>query len=345
MSGSRINVKEARDRRRRAGPATAALGPHPATAAGHWHQIGILPAPAPTPACRGWIAMTPKIETKRFLVPEDEPIDLKERPTLIEPFYTSKEDYQARISEQIAALSQQQERLYADGRYAVLLVLQAMDTAGKDGIIKHVLTGINPQGCEVFSFKQPSAEELKHDFLWRAACRLPERGRIGIFNRSYYEDVLVVRVHPELLLAQGLAEARMDPDAIWKQRFHSIRGFERHLYRNGTIIIKLFLHLSKEEQRKRLLERLEQPDKNWKFSTYDLKERDMWKDYQKAYEHCVNATSSREGPWMVVPADDKKNARLIVSAILLEAMQALGLQVPVTSPARRRELEALRLRL
>jgi PPK2 family polyphosphate:nucleotide phosphotransferase len=340
LSGNLINVKEARG-----WPTPLRPGSALATAAGDWHQIGILPAPAATPVCRGGTAMTPKIEIKPFLVGEDETVDLKERLTRIEPFYSSKEDYQTRIGEQIAALGEQQERLYAGGRYSILLVLQAMDTAGKDGIIKHVLTGINPQGCEVFSFRQPSSEELKHDFLWRAACRMPERGRIGIFNRSYYEEVLVVRVHPELLLGQGLPEVGADKDAIWKQRFHSIRGFERHLYRNGTIIIKIFLHLSKEEQRKRLLERLDKPEKNWKFSSDDLKERDLWKEYQVAYERCLGATSTREGPWQVVPADDKKNARLIVSAILLETLKGLGLRAPESTPARQRELEALRLRL
>src|ERR1700733_278565 len=198
-----------------------------------------------------------------------------------------------------------------------------MDAAGKNGAIKHVMSGINPQGCEVFSFKHPSAEELEHDFLWRAVCRLPERGRIGIFNRSYYEEVLIVRVHPDILRAENLPDKLLDPKSLWTQRYRSITDFEEHLHRNGTRIVKIFLHLSKNEQRKRFLDRIDEPDKNWKFSLADIHERKYWKHYTKAYEECLHATSTHHAPWYVVPADDKENARLIVSRIVLDALEDL----------------------
>jgi len=220
-----------------------------------------------------------------------------------------------------------------------------MDAAGKDGVIKHVMSGVNPQGCQVFSFKHPSAEELQHDFLWRTTRFLPERGRIGIFNRSYYEEVLIVRVHPEILRAEKLPDDLLDPDSIWKQRFRSIAGLEDHLHRNGTRILKFFLHLSKEEQRKRFLARIDEPHKNWKFSLDDVEERKYWKQYMKAYEACLAATSSRHAPWYVVPADDKPNARLIVSRIVVDALDALDMSYPEPDAARRRELQAIRRRL
>jgi PPK2 family polyphosphate:nucleotide phosphotransferase len=217
-----------------------------------------------------------------------------------------------------------------------------MDSAGKDGVIAHVMSGVNPQGCEVSSFKQPSAEELLHDFLWRTTLRLPERGRIGIFNRSYYEEVLVVRVHPELLRNQGLSNELRDQKTLWEDRYRSIVDSERHLYRNRTRIVKIFLHLSKEEQRKRFLARLDDPRKNWKFSLADIHERKYWKDYITAYEACLGATSSRYAPWYVVPADDKKNARLIISRILLDAFEDLKLENPTLSAKRRAEFQSFR---
>jgi len=216
-----------------------------------------------------------------------------------------------------------------------------MDAGGKDGAIRHVMSGVNPQGCEVFSFKQPSAEELKHDFLWRTTCRLPERGRIGIFNRSYYEEVLVVRVHPEILRNQGLAEELRDEKAIWKERYRSIVDLEEHLHRNGTRVIKFFLHLSKKEQRRRFLDRIDEADKNWKFSLADVHERKYWHHYMKAYEDCLNATGTQHAPWYVVPADDKDNARLIVSQIILDALNALKMAYPKSTAKRRRELKSI----
>jgi PPK2 family polyphosphate:nucleotide phosphotransferase len=220
-----------------------------------------------------------------------------------------------------------------------------MDGAGKDGAIRHVMSGVNPEGCEVFSFKQPSAEELDHDFMWRTTCRLPERGRIGIFNRSYYEDVLVVRVHPELLRSQGLPTELCDEKTVWDGRYRSIVDLEKHLLRNGTRIVKIFLHLSEEEQRKRFLARIDEPDKNWKFSLADIHERKYWKGYVKAYEECLHATSTHHAPWYVVPADDKRNARLIVSRIVLDALEDLKMAWPRITPKRRAELQSIRKHL
>jgi PPK2 family polyphosphate:nucleotide phosphotransferase len=242
-------------------------------------------------------------------------------------------------------LTSLQQLHYASNRYALMLIFQGMDAAGKDGAIRHVMSGINPQGCEVFSFKQPSAEELEHDFLWRTTCHLPERGRIGIFNRSYYEEVLVVRVHPEILRSQGLPEELRDEKNIWKERYRSIVDLESHLYRNGTRTVKVFLHLSKDEQRKRFLERIDEPDKNWKFSTADIHERGYWNDYMKAYESCLNATSTDEAAWFVVPADDKENARLMVSQIVLDAFHELKMAYPKTTAKRREELKSIRKQL
>jgi PPK2 family polyphosphate:nucleotide phosphotransferase len=284
-----------------------------------------------------------KIHPRDFRVREGDEVDLKKWPTKVKPVYGSDKDYEKLLEEHIEQLSAQQELLYASNSYAVLLIFQAMDAAGKDGVIKHVMSGVNPQGCQVYSFKHPSATELQHDFLWRTTRDLPERGRIGIFNRSYYEEVLIARVHPEILLGEGIAEA--DMSTIWHDRYRSIVNQERHLHLNGTRIIKFFLHLSKDEQRKRFLERIDKPEKNWKFSEADIEERAYWKDYMKAYEKCLGATSSSDSPWYVVPADDKENARLIVSRIVVDTLEGLEMSYPKTSDKRRRELQAIRRQL
>jgi len=286
-----------------------------------------------------------KINPKDFRVREGAKVDLRKWPTKVHPVYKSKEQYHSLLAEHVAQLSAQQQLLYASDRYAVLLIFQAMDAAGKDGAIKHVMSGVNPQGCQVFSYKHPSAAELQHDFLWRTSRDLPERGRIGIFNRSYYEEVLIVRVHPEILSGEGLPDDILDEKAVWRDRYRSITNLERHLSGNGTRIIKFFLHLSKEEQRKRFLERIDEPEKNWKFSLADIEERKFWKDYAKAYEECLGATSTRDAPWYVVPADDKENARLIVSQIVLHTLEGLKMGYPKTSAKRRRELLVIRKRL
>ena len=242
----------------------------------------------------------------------------------------------------VEELSALQQLHYASNRHALLLIFQGMDAAGKDGAIRHVMSGVNPEGCEVFSFKQPTADELEHDFLWRTNRHLPERGRIGIFNRSYYEEVLVVRVHPEILRSQGLSEELRDEKSIWKERYRSIVDLEQHLHRNGTRVIKFFLHLSKDEQRKRFLERINERDKNWKFSLADIHERKYWKHYMHAFEDCLSATSTHEAPWFVVPADDKENSRLIVSRIVLDALNEFKMGYPKTTAKRRRELNSIR---
>jgi PPK2 family polyphosphate:nucleotide phosphotransferase len=278
------------------------------------------------------------INTKKFQVREDSRVDLKKWSTRVAPVYKDDDDYKKLLREHVEKLSAQQELLYASNSYAVLMVFQAMDAAGKDGVIAHVMSGINPQGCDVHSFKHPSPTELKHDFLWRTNLPLPERGKIGIFNRSYYEEVLIARVHPSILRGERVSDA----EHIWHERYQSILNLEAHLHRNGTRIIKFFLHLSKEEQRKRFLERIDNPQKNWKFSLADVEERKYWKDYMRAYEHCLSATSTGIAPWYVVPADDKKNARLIVSSIVAQTLKDLKLRYPRTSAARRRELLALR---
>jgi len=286
-----------------------------------------------------------KINSRDFRVPPGKKVELKKWPTQVAPVYRSKKQYHKLLEAHVEALSSRQQLHYASHRYALLLIFQAMDAAGKDGAIRHVMSGVNPQGCEVFSFKQPSAEELEHDFLWRTTCRLPERGRIGIFNRSYYEEVLVVRVHPEILRNQGLPEELRDEKTIWKERYRSIVDLESHLCRNGTRIIKIFLHLSQEEQCKRFLERIDEPDKNWKFSTSDIHERKYWKHYMEAYEDCLHATSTHHAPWYVVPADDKENARLIVSRIVLDTLKGLKMAYPKTTKKRRLELQSIRKQL
>ena len=286
--------------------------------------------------------MKMRIDSKDFRVQPGEKVQLSEWPATIRPFCESKKEYQQLLQEHVAALSSLQQLHYASNRYALLLIFQGMDAAGKDGAIQHVMTGVNPEGCQVFSFKQPCADELEHDFLWRTTCRLPERGQIGIFNRSYYEEVLVVRVHPEILLGQGLSEELRNRKTIWEERYRSIRDLESHLYRNQTRIVKIFLHLSKEEQRKRFLQRIDDPHKNWKFSLSDIHERKYWKHYMRAYEDCLHATSTHHAPWYVVPADDKENARLIVSQIVLDSLHELKMAYPKTTAKRRRELESIR---
>jgi len=283
-----------------------------------------------------------KINSKDFRVQPREKLKLGDRPTIVKPYCKSKKRYKKLLAEHVEELSSLQRLLYASNRYAVLLIFQAMDAAGKDGAIRHVMSGVNPQGCQVFSFKHPSAAELDHDFLWRTTRSLPERGRIGIFNRSYYEEVLIVRVHPEILRTQGLPDNLTDEKTVWEGRYRSIIELEDHLYRNGTRVIKFFLHLSEEEQRKRFLERIDEPDKNWKFSLADIHERKYWKQYMKAYEACLNATSSRHAPWYVVPADDKENARLIVSRIILDSLNGLKMEYPKTTSKRQRELKSIR---
>ncbi len=283
-----------------------------------------------------------KINSKEFRVRPREHISLAQRPTTVKPFCKSKKRYKKLLEEHVEELSSLQRLHYASSRYALLLIFQGMDAAGKDGAIRHVMSGVNPQGCEVFSFKQPSAEELEHDFLWRTTCRLPERGRIGIFNRSYYEEVLVVRVHPELLESQRLPSELVDEDTLWRERYRSIVDLEEHLHRNGTRIVKFFLHLSKDEQAKRFLERIDDADKNWKFGTSDMQERKRWKQYMAAYEACLSATSTDIAPWYIVPADDKDDARLIVSQIVLDALGGLKMAYPKTTAKRRRELASIR---
>jgi PPK2 family polyphosphate:nucleotide phosphotransferase len=288
---------------------------------------------------------TRKIDTKDFRVQPGKKVRLAEWPTIVKPFFDSKDEYQELLKKHVEELSSLQQLHYACNRYALLLIFQGMDSAGKDGAIRHVMSGVDPAGCEVYSFKQPSAEELEHDFLWRTNCRLPERGRIGIFNRSYYEEVLVVRVHPEILHNQGLPPELCDEKTIWEKRYRSIVDLERHLHRNGTKIVKIFLHLSKEEQRKRFLARIDQPRKNWKFSLADIHERKYWGDYVKAYQDCLHATSTEDAPWYVVPADDKPNARLIISRVVLDALEDLKLTYPKTTAKRRAELQSIRKEL
>jgi PPK2 family polyphosphate:nucleotide phosphotransferase len=283
-----------------------------------------------------------KINSKDFRVGPEKKIKLRQWPTIVDPFCKSKKRYQELLEQHVAGLSSLQRLLHASNRYALLLIFQGLDAGGKDGAIRHVMSGVNPQGCEVFSFKQPSPEELEHDFLWRTTCRLPERGRIGIFNRSYYEEVLIVRVHPEILRGQGLPNELLDEKTIWIERYRSIVNLEKHLYDNGTRIIKFFLHLSKNEQRKRFLERIDEPDKNWKFSLSDIHERKYWKHYMMAFEACLTATSTHHAPWYVIPADDKENARLIVSQIVLDTLNGLKMAYPKTSAKRRQELNAIR---
>jgi PPK2 family polyphosphate:nucleotide phosphotransferase len=286
-----------------------------------------------------------RIKPADYRVSPGTQVDLKKRPTAVRPAYESDRQYRDMLSAHVKELGAQQELLYAADRYALLIIFQGMDAAGKDGAIAHVMSGINPQACRVSSFKQPSAAELKHDFLWRTVVELPQRGQIGIFNRSYYEEVLIVRVHPEMLRAESLPDELADDSSIWRDRYRSIVDLERHLARNGTRVVKFFLHLSKDEQRRRFLERIETPEKNWKFSSADIEERHYWKQYMKAYEKCLSATSTHHAPWYIVPADDKLNARLIVSRVVLDTLAQLRLSYPKSSAGRRRELRLLRKQL
>jgi PPK2 family polyphosphate:nucleotide phosphotransferase len=283
-----------------------------------------------------------KINISDFTAPPRKKVKLKDWPTRIAPFYASDEQYQKTLVQNVKQLSAHQDLLYAHSRYALLLIFQAMDAAGKDSAIKHVMSGVNPQGCQVYSFKQPSAGELAHDFLWRTIACLPERGHIGIFNRSYYEEVLVVRVHPEILHGEGVPEELLAGKNMWKHRYQSIVAMERHLHRNGTRVIKFFLHISKNEQKKRFLRRIDEPEKNWKFSMADMRERKLWKHYTKAYEACLAATSSEEAPWYIVPSDDKPNARLIISQVIVQAIQSLKMGSLQPAKERRKELQDIR---
>ena len=286
-----------------------------------------------------------KIHSKDFRVREGDSIDLHNWPTKVDPVYKSKKQYKKLLEEHVEQLSSLQRMHYASSRYALLLIFQAMDAAGKDGAIRHVMSGVNPQGCQVFSFKHPSATELQHDFLWRTTRDLPERGRIGIFNRSYYEEVLIARVHPEILHSEGLPDALLDETVVWHDRYRSIVDLERHLHANGTRILKFYLHLSKNEQRNRFLDRIDEPEKNWKFSLADIAERKFWHQYMTAFAECLSATSTSDVPWYVVPADDKENARLIVSQIVVETLEGLNMSYPKTTPERHKELLSIREQL
>lgn len=286
-----------------------------------------------------------KIKTREFRVKEGHKCELEQRPTMIEPLYKSKKHYKKKLKKQINKMSDLQRLLYASNEHSLLIIFQAMDAAGKDGAIRHVMSGINPQGCQVTSFKHPSAKELEHDFLWRSNQALPERGRIGIFNRSYYEEVLIVRVHPEILQAQNIPAENIEKSNLWEDRYRSITDLEKHLHGSGTRIIKFFLHLSKEEQRSRFIKRIDNPDKNWKFSDADIEERKFWQKYQEAYKQCISATSTSNNPWYVVPADDKKNARLIVAKIIRKTLSALDMSYPVSDEQRKLELQLLKQKL
>ena len=264
---------------------------------------------------------------------------------MVKPAYKSKKNYKQLLAQHVDQLRSLQALHYASNRYALLLIFQAMDAAGKDGAIAHVMSGVDPQGCKVFSFKHPTPAELEHDFLWRTTRDLPERGQIGIFNRSYYEEVLIVRVHPAILHGEHLPPALADAKDVWQERYRSIVDLENHLYRNGTVIIKFFLHLSADEQRKRFLERIDEPDKNWKFSLADIEERKFWDQYMKVYGECLSATSTPNAPWYAVPADDKENARLIVSQILIDTFNGLAMAYPKPDAQRRKELKAIRKQL
>ncbi len=286
--------------------------------------------------------MVDDIRIAEFRVGPRQRVDLSKWATRIKPVYPSKKRYKSLLEAHVEKLRHLQDLLYACNRYALLLIFQALDTAGKDGAIKHVMSGVNPQGCQVFSFSHPSAEELEHDFLWRTTRALPERGRIGIFNRSYYEEVLIVRVHPSILEAEHVAEKAADAQAFWRDRYRSIVDLEDHLHSNGTRIVKFFLHLSREEQRKRLLARIDDPRKNWKFSLADVRERRSWNRYMKAYEDLLGATSTGRSPWYIVPADDKKNARLIISTIINEQLAALRMEYPKVDGRQRRTLKRIR---
>ena len=282
-----------------------------------------------------------KIEklAKKYRVEGGRHFQLKDYDPADTGHWHSKEHAQEALQKGIECTAALQDKLYAQDCWSLLLIFQAMDAAGKDGVIKHVMTGINPQGCQVFSFKSPSERELQHDFLWRTTTCLPERGHIGIFNRSYYEEVLVVRVHPKILEGQKLPP-KLVSKSIWQERFEDIHCFERHMARSGTVIRKFFLNVSRKEQKKRFLERLDEPEKNWKFSAGDVRERECWDDYHKAYEEMIRNTASKHAPWYVVPADNKWFTRIVVSAVVIDTLESLGLAYPKVDAAKKKELEA-----
>ncbi len=286
-----------------------------------------------------------KVSTDEFRVKPGKKVDLDRCPTSIRPLYKSKSEGAELLAARIHRMRELQNLLYASNQHALLLIFQAMDAAGKDSAIKNVMSGINPQGCQVFSFQHPSAEELDHDFMWKATCRLPERGRIGIFNRSYYEEVLIVRVHPEILNGQNLPLEGRDLKTIWRDRYSSMVNLEDHLFRNGTRVVKFFLHMSKDEQRKRFLKRIDDPAKNWKFGSTDMEERKYWKQYMEAYEDCLSATSTKAAPWYVIPADDKTSAQILIAQTVVETMSKLKMSYPEPTAERRAELQAIRTML
>ena len=286
--------------------------------------------------------MNLKFDLQDFRVAPGKKVNLAKWRTKIPPFYSSKESYRDLLGQYRDDLKELQSVLYAHDRYSLLLIFQGMDTSGKDGAIRHVMSGVDPQGCQVYSFKQPNNEELDHDFLWRTNTRLPERGRIGIFNRSYYEEVLVARVVPEVLERQRVPEEFINPNTLWKERFQDIVNMEDYLHRNGTRIVKFFLHISKEEQRQRFLARIDQTEKNWKFERADLKMRERWDEFQSAYADCLQATSTEKAPWYIVPADDKKNARLIISHVVVETLKTLKMSYPKPTEEHRSELKKMR---
>ncbi|HEY7412986.1 MAG TPA: polyphosphate kinase 2 family protein [Vicinamibacteria bacterium] len=285
-----------------------------------------------------------RVDTGKYRAPADGSFRLKDHDPADTGPFTSKKEGKEELERGVKMIREQQELLYASDRWALLLVFQAMDAAGKDSTIEHVMSGVNPMGCQVYSFKQPSDEELDHDFLWRTAVRTPERGRIGIFNRSYYEEVLIVRVHPEILAAQKLPAERVG-EGVWQERFEDINAFERHLDRSGTVVRKFFLNVSREEQRKRFLQRLEDPDKNWKFSLGDLDQSQHWDRYMQAYEDMIRHTSTDHAPWYVVPADSKWFMRMAVADIIVETLEGLNLRFPEVSEKQRREIEEAQKRL
>jgi PPK2 family polyphosphate:nucleotide phosphotransferase len=286
-----------------------------------------------------------EIQTSDFLVREKETVDVTTRPTVLDPVYRSEKDYKEQLEDKLDHMSKLQTRLYASDSQALLIILQAMDTGGKDGIIRHVMSGVSAFGCRVSSFGRPSTLELNHDYLWRTTLELPPRGMIGVFNRSYYEEVLVVRVHPEVLAGQHLPKRVSDDGDIWKHRFQSIRNHERHLHRNGYKIVKLFLHISREEQRQRLLDRIEDPEKTWKFKAADIAEREYWDQYMIAYSEAISATSTDNCPWHIVPGDDKLNARLYAATIINEALEEMKPKFPELSLDDKAELERCRAEL
>ena len=289
--------------------------------------------------------MNLKLSIEDYLFNGEKKFNIDKAKTTVDLFYKDKSDYSKLSDDYAKELDELQGKMYAHNRYGLLIIFQAMDAAGKDSTIKHVMRGVNTHGVNVYAFKRPSLNELEHDFMWRTNLNLPKRGSITIFNRSYYEEVLIVRVHPEILRAQQLPDAPPGKDAVWQERYRSIAGLERHLHANGTRIVKFFLHLSKEEQRKRFLDRIDDPEKNWKFSAADVEERGYWDDYMQVYEACLGATSTPESPWYVVPADDKLNAHLIISEVILDTLQRLRMTYPRSDRARMRELNAIRKHL